>query len=71
MMRRSGRAIPSRRHSSADAVLTTQADTTIRTFSSAEYCLRVLRRISHTVRLAVSLELVDFLSHLRSLRPRR
>ena len=34
-------------------------DTTIRTFSSAEYCLRVLRRISRTLRSTVSLELID------------
>ena len=32
----------------------------IRIFSSAEYCLRVLRRISRTVCSALALELIDF-----------
>jgi len=35
-------------------------DTTIRIFSSAEYCLRVLRRISRTALSAGSLLLIDF-----------
>jgi hypothetical protein len=35
-------------------------DTTIRIFSSAEYCLRVLRRISQTALSAGSLLLIDF-----------
>jgi hypothetical protein len=35
-------------------------DTTIRIFSSAEYCLRVLRRISRTVLSAGSFRLIDF-----------
>ena len=35
-------------------------DTTIRIFSSAEYCLRVLRRISRTALSAGSLLLNDF-----------
>ena len=35
-------------------------DTTIRIFSSAEYCLRVLRRISRTARSAGSFVLTDF-----------
>ena len=35
-------------------------DTTIRIFSSAEYCLRVLRRISRTDLSAGSLLLIDF-----------
>ena len=52
-------AIPSRRHSSAMLSSPPRPDSTIRIFSSAEYCLRVLRRISRTVRSAVSLELID------------
>ena len=35
-------------------------DTTIRIFSSAVYCLRVLRRISRTVLSAGSFLLIDF-----------
>ena len=35
-------------------------DTTIRIFSSAEHCLRVLRRISRTVLSAGSFLLIDF-----------
>ena len=35
-------------------------DTTIRIFSSAVYCLRVLRRISRTVPSAGSFLLIDF-----------
>ena len=52
-------AIPSRRHSSGMLSSPRRPDTTIRIFSSAEYYLRVLRRISRTVRSAVSLEFID------------
>src|SRR5215211_6489463 len=41
--------MPSRRHSSAIFSSPRNPSKTIRTFSSAEYCLRVRRRISRTV----------------------
>src|SRR6187551_2700771 len=41
--------MPSRRHSSATFSSPLKPSNTIRTFSSAEYFLRVLRRISRTV----------------------
>ena len=43
-----------------NAVLTTQPFKTIRIFSSAEYCLRVLRRMSRTVFSAADAVLIDF-----------
>ena len=43
-----------------DALLAAQANTTIQIFSSAVYCLRVLRRISRTVLSAGSFLLIDF-----------
>jgi len=46
--------IPSRRHSSAIAYSPRRPDNTIRIFSSAEYRLRVARRISRTCCSAVS-----------------
>ena len=52
-----------------DAVLTTQARYHDPDLSSAEYCLRVLRRISRTVRSAVSLERIDSCLIYGCLRP--
>ena len=52
--------MPSRRHKTAMLSSPRRPDTTIRIFSSAENCLRVLRRISRTVLSAGSLLLIDF-----------
>ena len=53
-------AMPSRRHKAAMLSSPRRPDTTIRIFSSAVYCLRVLRRISRTVLSAGSFLLIDF-----------
>ena len=52
--------MPSRRHKAAMLSSPRRPDTTIRIFSSAVYCLRVLRRISRTVLSAASFLLIDF-----------
>ena len=52
--------MPSRRHKTAMLSSPRSPDTTIRIFSSAVYCLRVLRRISRTVLSAGSFLLIDF-----------
>ena len=51
--------MPSRRHSSAMLSLPRRPSSTIRIFSSAEYCLRVARRMSLTTFGAGSLCLPD------------
>ena len=52
--------MPSRRHSEAILYSPRKPSRTMRIFSSAEYCFRVLRRISRTVFSAVSFVVIDF-----------
>jgi hypothetical protein len=53
-------AMPSRRQSSAMLCSTRKPSSTMRIFSSAEYCLRVARRMSFTIRSEDILEVPDF-----------
>ena len=52
--------MPSRRHKAAMLSSPRSPNTTIRIFSSADYCLRVLRRISRTALSAGSFLVIDF-----------
>src|SRR5271156_2611186 len=59
--------MPSRRHSSAIDCSPRRPSSTTRIFSSAEYCLRVARRMSFTTRSEDNFSVSDFWSHLHSL----
>src|SRR3954470_9260402 len=56
----------SRRHSSATLCSPRSPSSTTRIFSSAEYCLRVARRMSRTIRSDDKFGGAGFLAHLHS-----